>query len=293
MVKDFREGQKVTKHEVTYKENLNPEDYLIEVKAPLVAERLLPGQFVVLLIRAKGERIPMSVMSAEDGKICMLIKRLGKTSHELDTYEVGDMLEAVIGPLGKPIDLKRYGEVVFASDLVCGHAENYAVSKALKGIKGNHVTSMQTFPSQDMVYLEKELRGVSDKYYITTKDGSYGANGHYLNVLESLMKEGGVDMIFAGGDMHTLKKLAELARSYDTPAMVTLRPIMVDGTGMCGSCRVFIDGEMKLACVDGPMFDAHKVDFDAVINSTGRFKKKEKEAMENYSSRGGKNGKGG
>ncbi|MCK4335490.1 MAG: sulfide/dihydroorotate dehydrogenase-like FAD/NAD-binding protein [Candidatus Aenigmarchaeota archaeon] len=270
------------KHEISRKEDINSEDYLIEVKAPLVAERFRAGHFVVLLTHPKGERIPMSVLKAEDGKISILIEKLGKTSRELDTYKVGDMLEAVIGPMGNPISLKEYGNVVFASDLVCGHAENYAVSKALGEADGNHVISMQTFPTKDLIYLEKELRGVSDEYYITTMDGSYGIKGHYLDVLERLLKEGRVDMVFAGGDVQNLKRLAELTESYNVPAMVTLRPIMVDATGMCGSCRVFIDGEMKLACIDGPMFDAHKVDFDGVISAMNRFKKKEEEAMENY-----------
>ncbi len=274
--------EKDMKHEITRKEDLNSEDYLIEVKAPLVAERFRAGHFVVLLTHPKGKRIPMSVLKTEDGKISMLIGRLGKTSRELDTYKVGDTLEAVIGPLGNPIDLKKYGNLVFASDLVCGHAENYAASKALREADGNHVISIQTFPTKDLIYLEKELRGISDEYYITTMDGSYGIKGHYLDVLERLLKEDRVDMVFAGGDMQGLKRLAELTKSYNIPAMVTLRPIMVDATGMCGSCRVFIDGEMKLACIDGPMFDAHKVDFDEVINAMNRFKKKEEEAMKNY-----------
>ncbi len=274
------------KHEITYKENLNSEDYLLEVRAPLVAEKFSAGHFVVLLTHPKGERIPLSVLKAEDGKITLIIKKLGKTSRELNTYEVGDTLEAVIGPLGNPIDIKKYGNVVFASDLVCGHAENYAASRALQEVDGNHVISIQTFPTKKSVYLEKELRSLSDEYYITTTDGSYGTKGHYLNMLEQLLKKGKVDMVFAGGDMQSLKKLAELTKLYNVPAMVTLRPIMIDATGMCGSCRVFIDGEMKLACIDGPMFDAHKVNFDEVINSMNRFKKKEVDATEDYSKKG-------
>jgi ferredoxin--NADP+ reductase len=274
------------KYEITYKQNLNSDDYLLEVRAPLVTKRLRVGQFVVLLIHSKGERIPLSVLKAEDDKITLVIEKLGKTSRELNTYKIGDTLEAVIGPLGNPIDIKKYGNVVFASDLVCGHAENYAASKALQEVDGNHVISIQTFPTKKSVYLEKELRSVSDEYYITTMDGSYGINGHYLNVLEQLLKKGKVDMVFAGGDMQSLKKLSKLTKLYNVPAMVTLRPIMVDATGMCGSCRVFIDGEMKLACIDGPMFDAHKVNFDEVINAMGRFKKKEGEATKYYRRKG-------
>lgn len=270
------------KYKITSKENLNSEDYLIEFKAPLVTKKFQAGNFVILITHPKGERIPLSVLKAEDGKISVLIKDVGKTSHELFSYKVGDTLEAVIGPLGNPIELKKYGNVVVASDLVCGHAENYTTSKALQKVSGNHVISMQTFPTKEMVYLEKDMKSVSNEYYITTTDGSYGIKGHYINILEKLLKEGKVNMVFAGGHMKNLKKLAELIKSYNIPGMVTLRPIMVDGTGMCGSCRVFIDGEMKLACIDGPMFDAYKVNFDEVINSMNRFKTKEKESMKNY-----------
>jgi len=270
-------------YEITRKEDLNSEDYLIEVRAPIVADKLQPGQFVVLLIHPKGERIPMSVQKAENGNITMFIKKLGKTSFELYTYKVGDCLENVIGPLGNPVEIKKYGNVAVCSDLVCGHAENYALCKALKQVDGNHVISMQTFPTKDMVYPEEVLaRRVSDEYYITTEDGSYGIKGHYREVLQKLLKQGKVDMVFAGGQTEGYIKLSELTKFYGVPTMVTLRPIMVDATGMCGSCRVFIDGKMRLACVDGPMFDAHKVNYKELLNRVKLFKKQEAIAMENY-----------
>ncbi|MEA3558086.1 MAG: sulfide/dihydroorotate dehydrogenase-like FAD/NAD-binding protein [Candidatus Thermoplasmatota archaeon] len=275
------------KYEITRKEDFNSEDYLLEVRAPLVSERFRAGNFVVLLTHPKGERIPMSVLKAENDKISLIIKKLGKTSYELDTYEVGDSLEAVIGPLGNPIVVKEYGNVAVASDLVCGHAENYAASKALHEIDGNHVISIQTFPTKDLKYLEEELKSVSDEYHMTTTDGSYGTKGHYLDVLVQLLKEKKVDMIFAGGKISSLKELSDLIKPYGIPAMVTLRSIMVDGTGMCGSCRVYINGEMKLACIDGPMFEASMVDFDALLNATARFKEVETEAMKNYNKEAG------
>jgi ferredoxin--NADP+ reductase len=227
-------------HEIIRKEDLNPQDYLIEVKAPLVAKKIQPGQFVVLLTHPKGERIPMSVQKAENDNVTMFIKKLGKTSVELYAYKVGDHLENVIGPMGNPVEIKKYGNVVVCSDLVCGHAENYALCKALRQVNGNHVISMQTFPSKDMMYLEEELRGVSDEYCITLEDGSYGIKGHYRDVLEKLLKKGTIDMVFAGGQTEGYVPLAELTKSYNVPTMVTLRPIMVDATGMCGSCRVLL-----------------------------------------------------
>jgi ferredoxin--NADP+ reductase len=269
-------------HEIVRKEDLNPQDYLIEVKAPMVAKKLQPGQFVVLMTHPKGERIPMSVQKAENGNVTMFIKKLGKTSVELYTYSVGDHLENVIGPMGNPVEMKKYGTVAVCSDLVCGHAENYMLCKALKQVDGNHVISMQTFPAEEMVYFEEELRAVSDEYYITLENGSYGIKGHYRDVMEQLLEKGKIDMVFAGGQTDGYAKLSELTKVYNVPTMVTLRPIMVDATGMCGSCRVFIDGEMKLACIDGPMFDAHKVNFKELLNRVKLFKKQEAIALERY-----------
>lgn len=267
---------------ITRKESLNSQDYLIEVEAHDVADKILPGQFVVLMIHEKGERIPMSVQKAEGGKLTMLIKRLGKTSLELDDKGVGEALYAVIGPMGNPTPIKRYGNIVWGADLVCGYAENWANCNALNGIEGNHVISMQSFPSKEDVYFEEELRAVSDEYYITTYDGTYGRKGHYLDILKELLDEDRVDIVFACGDIGRMKNLADLTRKHDVPARVVLRQIMVDATGMCGSCRVFIDGEMKLTCIDGPMFDAHKVDFDEVINRLGMFKDVEQVAKDLY-----------
>lgn len=255
---------------------------MIEVRAPDVAAKFRAGNFVVLMTHTKGERIPMSVQKAENGNVTMFIKRLGKTSVELDNYKIGDSLENVIGPLGTPIEIKKYGNVAVCSDLVCGHAENYSICKALKQVEGNHVISMQTFPSKDMIYLEDELREVSDEYYLTLEDGSSKIKGHYSVLLEKMLKEGKIDMIFAGGKMDAYAPLAKLTKDYDIPLMVTLRPIMVDATGMCGSCRVFIGGEMKLACIDGPMFDAHKVNFQELLNRVKMFKKQEEIALQNY-----------
>jgi len=275
-------------HRITRKEDLNAMDYLIEVEAPMVAERFQPGNFAVLISVPQGERIPMSIQKVEDGKITMFIKRLGKTSIELDCFEVGDSLESVIGPFGNPPEVKRYGNVVFASDLVCGHAENHALCKALQKIEGNHVISIQTFPTKDDVYPTEELsEAVCDEYYLTTLDGSQGIKGHYNNLLKDLLEEGKVDIVFAGGDIPALRDLAKLTEPYDVPTIVTVRQIMIDATGMCGSCRVFVDGEMKLTCIDGPMFDARKLDFKDIINRLSMFKKREGEAMEYYKSKTG------
>lgn len=270
-------------YKITRKQDLNTDDYLIEVEAPNVADKFKPGNFVVLITVPKGERIPMSIQKAEDGKITMFIKKLGKTTIELYKSKVGDSIEQVIGPMGNPPEIKKYGNVVFSSDLVCGHAENYAMCKELKKIEGNHVISMQTFPNKNQIYPEHELsKDFCDEYYITTLDGSYGIKGHYKDVLKDSLDKGKIDIIFAGGDLPALRDLAKLTKSYGVPTIVTVRQVMVDATGMCGSCRVFVDGEMKLTCIDGPMFDAHKLNFEDIIHRMDIYKKKEAEAMEYY-----------
>lgn len=262
-------------HKITRKMDLNSADFYVEVEAPLVAERFKAGNFTVLMTNPHGERIPMSIMKVEDGKIAMFIKKLGKTSMEL--YKTLNTFEHVIGPMGNPINVKKYGNVVVASDLVCGHAENYAISKALSSVEGNHVTSFQTFPTSDDVYPDEVLaEKVCDEYHLTTEDGSRGEEGHYIDILEERLEKGEkIDIIFAGGALPNLKELGEMTESYNVPTIVTVRQIMVDASGMCGACRVFIDGKMKLACIDGPMFDAHKVDWESALRRPNMFVAKE------------------
>ena len=272
----------MTAYKIIRKEDLNEQDYLIEVEAPRVASRLRPGQFVILMIREEGERIPMSVAYTRNGNIVMYIKRLGKTSLELDDYKVGDSFYQVIGPQGKAFPIKKYGNIVWCSDLVCGHAENYAYCEAFSKVKGNHVISIQSFGTKDEVYGEKELRSVSHEYYMTTTDGSYGRKGHYNDVLKELLEEKRVDLVMGCGQIDKLRDMADLTKKYGVPTMAVLRQIMIDATGMCGACRVFIDGVMRLTCIDGPLFDAHKVNFDEVINRLGMFKKPEQLAKEMY-----------
>jgi len=272
-------------YKITAKEELDVRDFFMEVEAPHVTKSWKPGQFVVLLTHEKGERIPMSVYYAdrETGRVGMFIRRHGKTSFDLwDNYHVGDELYAVAGPLGMPIEVKKYGTVVFVSDAVCGQAENYATLKAMKEA-GNYTISIQSFEDKAHSYPEKFLaKPAADEYYLTTEDGSRGIKGHYIDILKKLLDEGRVDVIFGGGKLGSLKVLAELTKDYNIPTIVTVRQIMVDGTGMCGSCRILYDGEIKFACRDGPMFDAHKVDWDDVIRRDRRFLREEEIARQYY-----------
>lgn len=270
-------------YRVTKKENLNDADFFMEVEAPHIARSWKVGQFVILIPDEKGERVPMSVYYAKNERIGMFIRRLGVTSLKL-WYEknVGDELFSVAGPLGKPIEVRYYGDVVFVSDAVCGYAESYATLRAMKKA-GNYTIAIQTFESATNVYPEKYLsKAVADEYYLTTEDGSIGIRGHYLDVLKELIEKGKVDIVFGGGKLTSLKRLAELTKPYGIPTIVSVRQIMVDGTGMCGSCRVLYDGQIKFVCRDGPMMNAHKIDWDDVIKRNNRFIKQEKLAKERY-----------
>ncbi len=270
-------------YRITAKQDLSPIDYFVEVEAPHIARAWKPGQFVVFILHERGERVPMSVYKAENGKIGMFIRKLGKTSLQLYyEFNVGDELYSIVGPLGKPIKVKHYGNVVFASDAVCGQAENYATLKAMKEA-GNYTISIQSFENKQNVYPEEFLaKPVADEHYLTTEDGSVGRKGHYLDVVKELIERDRVDIIFAGGKLGSLAKLAELTRPYGIPTITTVRQIMVDGTGMCGSCRILYGDEIKFACRDGPMFDAHKVDWEDVLRRANRFLEQEKLAKERY-----------
>ncbi len=270
-------------YRITDKRDLSPIDFFLEVEAPHVARAWKPGQFVVLMAHEKGERIPMSVFKHENGRIGMFIRKLGKTSYQLYyEFNPGDYLYSFVGPLGKALKVKNYGTVVFASDAVCGNAENYATLAEMKKA-GNYTISIQTFENAENVYPEEFLaKQVADEYYLTTEDGSVGIKGHYLDIIKKLIDEDRVDIIFAGGKLGSLAKLADLTRDYGIPTYATVRQIMVDGTGMCGSCRILYDGKVKFACRDGPMFDAHKVDWDDVLRRDKRFVELEKIAKERY-----------
>lgn len=270
-------------YEIIRKDDISENDYLLEVYAPQVAEKFKPGNFTVLLTVKNGERIPMSIKEVKDGSITMFIKKLGKTSLELRKFNIGDTLEAVIGPMGTPPEMKKYGNVLVCSDLVCGHAENYAISAGLKKIEGNNVISIQSFPSDACIYPESQrTENVCDKYILSTVNGETGRKGHYTEFIKDVIEEENVDTIFAGGDIPSLKRLSEITKPMNIPTIVTVRQIMIDATGMCGSCRVFLDGEMKLTCIDGPMFDAHKLNFDDIINRLAMFKREENKAKESY-----------
>ncbi|KXB02060.1 ferredoxin-NADP reductase [candidate division MSBL1 archaeon SCGC-AAA261D19] len=270
-------------HTVKRKKSLNPEHTLIEVEAPLVAKKFKPGQFVDIRLHEKGERIPLTVFKnyPEKGTITIVFLKAGKTTMEFDTYEEGDVISDVVGPLGKPVDIENFGTVVCVAG-GCGAPEVYPIAKAL-GEAGNHVIGILGFRNESVVMLEDDLKEVTDELYTATEDGSYGIKGLTTDVLQGLIDEGkDIDLVHAVGPAIMLKVVSELTEPYGIRTMVSLNPIMVDATGMCGSCRVRVDGDMRLACVDGPAFDGHKVDFDGLLNRLKLFEEEERISVERF-----------
>jgi len=249
------------------------------ITAPLVAKKALPGQFIILRIDEKGERIPLTIAHADSkkGTVTIIFLEAGKTTKQLARLNVGDSLLNFVGPLGVASDIKKYGTVVCIGGGV-GIAVLYPIVKALKEA-GNHVISILGAKTENLLILEKEIKSMSDEFYITTDDGSKGKKGFVSDMLQQLINEKPkIDIVMAIGPIIMMKVVSNLTKKYNIKTLVSLNPIMVDGTGMCGGCRVLVDGKTKFACVDGPEFDGHKVDYDNLMLRNRRFLHEEGEA---------------
>ena len=258
-------------YEVVGKKALSDSVKLMKIKAPLVAKKAQPGQFIILRIDEKGERIPLTIadFDRKKGTITIIFLEVGKTTKKLGTLNVGDSLENFVGPLGLPSEVKKYGTVVCVGGGV-GIAPLYPIVKALKEA-GNYVISILGAKTKNLLLLEKEIHGFSDEFYIATDDGSKGHKGFVSDVLQQVINKHKIDLVMAIGPIIMMKVVSDLTRKYNIKTLVSLNPIMVDGTGMCGGCRVSVDGKTKFACVDGPEFDGHKVDFDNLMLRNRRF----------------------
>ncbi len=269
--------------EILAKQELAPHIKWIRVKAPLVARTAKPGQFIVLRLHERGERIPLTLYkwSKEEGYIELVFQEVGKTTYEMGTYEVGDKIMDIVGPLGLPTHIENYGHAVVVSGGV-GAPIGYAVARGLKEA-GNKLTMIAGFRSKEYVILEDEFKKISDELLITTDDGSYVRKGFTTDVLKEYLEAGNkVDFVFTVGPVIMMKLIADITKKYGIKTLASLNPIMVDGTGMCGACRVTVGGDIKFACVDGPDFDAHLVDFDELMARLAQYKEEEKIAMERY-----------
>ena len=253
------------------------------IEAPRIARKQQPGQFVILRIYEEGERIPITIENSnpEKGTINIVVQSAGKTTNLLNTLETGDSILDVVGPLGKPSDIRNYGTVVVVGGGV-GTAMAYPTAAALKRA-GNRVISIVGARNKELVILEKEMRAVSDSLLITTDDGSYADKGLVTDKLRQLIENGTrIDLVLAVGPIPMMRAVADMTRKEGIHTMVSLNPIMIDGTGMCGGCRVLIEGKSEFACVDGPEFDAHRVDFAVLVQRNAMYRDAEKRSMDDY-----------
>jgi len=252
---------------------------LMKIEAPLVAKKALAGQFIILRIDEHGERIPLTIADYDrkKGTITVIFMEVGKTTKQLGKLKVGDGLLNFAGPLGTPSEIEKYGTVVCIGGGV-GIAPLYPIVRELKKT-GNYIISILGARNEKLLMLEKEIEENSDELHICTDDGTKGRKGFVSNVLQDLIdKKTKIDIVWAIGPVIMMKVVADLTKKYDLKTIVSLNPIMVDGTGMCGGCRVSIGGETKFACVDGPEFDGHLVDFDNLMLRNRRFICEEEEA---------------
>jgi ferredoxin--NADP+ reductase len=253
------------------------------IEAPRIARKQKPGQFVILRIGEQGERIPLTIEGSDPaaGTISIVVQAVGKTTHMLYTMRAGDALADVVGPLGKPSEINKFGTVVVVGGGV-GTAMAYPTALALKRA-GNEVISIVGARSKELVILEREMHAVSDTLIVTTDDGSYGQKGLVTDWLRELIARGTqIDLVLAVGPVVMMRAVAELTRSAGISTIVSLNPIMIDGTGMCGGCRVLVDGKSKFACVDGPEFEAHQVNFDVLVQRNAMYKEAERRSMEEF-----------
>ena len=256
---------------------------LFEIKAPKIAKKRQAGQFVIIRIDEHGERIPLTIADSnlEKGTITIIVQGIGKTTKKLNSLDAGDSIMDVVGPLGTPSHIENFGTAVSIGGGV-GTAIAYPTAVALKKA-GNHVITINGARSKDLVILEDEMKAVSNESYVTTDDGSYGFHGFVTQKLQELIDEGKtIDFVLAIGPIPMMKAVAEVTRHHGIKTVVSLNPIMIDGTGMCGGCRVIVDGKSQFACVDGPEFDAHLVDFKNLTNRNMTYNKYENDSLERY-----------
>ncbi|UCD96663.1 MAG: sulfide/dihydroorotate dehydrogenase-like FAD/NAD-binding protein [Candidatus Bathyarchaeota archaeon] len=267
-------------HKVLKKIDLAPRIKLLEIDAPKIAVKAKAGQFVIMRIDEKGERFPLTLADwdPKNGMITIVFLEVGVSTIKLGAIEAGENVRDILGPLGNPSDIKHLGSVA----VVCGGvgtAAAYPIAKALKKA-GNQVVSIIGAKTEELLILEDEMRSSSDELYISTDDGSKGHKGFVSEVLETLIETGyRFDLVYAIGPPLMMKATVNVTKHHSIKTIVSLNPIMVDGMGMCGACRVTVDGRTKFACLDGPEFDGNLVDFDELIKRLRAYLPEEKQAM--------------
>ena len=271
-------------YKIVRKEVLNPQIFLMEVEAPLIAKKAEPGQFIILRIDEHGERVPFTIndYDREKGTVTIIVQIVGKTTRDLAEINEGEYLLDFVGPLGVPTPLEGLKKVAVIGGCL-GTAIAYPQAKKLHEM-GADVTVITGFRNKDLVILEDELKKVSTKLIVATDDGSNGNQGFVTDMLQKEIDAGEkFDEVIAIGPLVMMKFVCKVTEKYDIPTTVSMNPVMIDGTGMCGGCRIIVGGETKFACVDGPDFDGHKVDWDSAMKRGRMFKEyEEKSCADGY-----------
>jgi len=268
-------------YKILKKESLNPTVTLMEIDAPLIAKKAEPGQFIILRVDERGERIPLTVADydREKGTVTIIFQIVGATTEKLNHLNEGDCLHDFVGPLGTPSHVEGLKKVAVIGGGV-GCAIAYPVAKKLHAL-GAEVHSVVGFRNKDLVILEDQFKAVSDQFVVRTDDGSYGTKGLVTDALKELIEQGEqYDEVIAIGPLVMMKFICKLTKEYGIKTTVSMNPIMIDGTGMCGGCRLTVGGETKFACVDGPDFDGHLVDFDEAMERGSMYRSFETEQRE-------------
>jgi ferredoxin--NADP+ reductase len=269
--------------EIVHAEFIAPGIKRFVIKAPRIARKYQPGQFIILRVYEQGERIPLTIERSDPqrGTINIVAQSIGKTTHLLNMLETGDFIMDIVGPLGKPSEIRNFGTVVIMGGGV-GTAMAYPTAAALKKA-GNKVISIVGARNKELVILENEMKEVSDALMITTDDGTYADKGFVTDKLKQLIDNGvKIDLVLAVGPIPMMRAVAEMTRKEHIHTMVSLNSIMIDGTGMCGGCRVVVEDHSEFACVDGPEFDAHKVDFNILVQRNAMYRDSERKSMEEF-----------
>lgn len=270
-------------YEIVTKKRLNKETVELDIQAPLVAKKAKPGQFIMFRTTKDGERVPLTIAGSDPdkGTVKIIFQMVGSSTMELGAMNEGDCLEDFVGPLGKPSELdplKRKKVAVVGGGL--GAAIAYPLAAYLHKI-GADVDMIAGFRNKDIIILEEEMKAASNRLYVTTDDGSNGTKGFVSDVMQQLIDEGTqYDHVFAVGPLIMMKVTCDLTKKYDIPTTVSMNTIMIDGTGMCGGCRLTVGNEIKFACVDGPEFDGHQVDFSEAMSRSRIYNEQEKHAKE-------------
>ena len=255
---------------------------LNEIEAPRISRKAKPGQFVILQADEKGERIPLTMADTnpDKGTITIIYMVVGKSTARFKDLKIGDEYFALVGPLGKPTHIENVGKVICVGGGT-GIAVLHPITRALKAA-GNEVTTILGARTYDLLIMEEKMKAASNTLHICTDDGSHGHHGFVTNVLKDILEKEKIDLVVAIGPIPMMKFCSLITKEKNVPTFVSLNPIMVDGTGMCGCCRVTVGGTTKFACVDGPEFDGHKVDYDELAKRLASYLEDEKKSLEAY-----------